>query len=161
MAESRQVYRGDENATGDSQPNGAGGFFHSLRSILSRTRWLGPLSQSALISGADFGRNIQKVLGELGEPGNPGVLAVSIRKKLKAVVITPEHYQEMLQMREKFEALVSVQAASDVEDAKGHFDMLYHRITSEPARAASEALFSVTGEDLANSYRPGGTESDE
>jgi len=62
-------------------------------------------------------------------------------------------------MREKLETLVATQAQSDIEDIQDHFDTLHLRITSECSRAASEALFSVTDEDLANSHRSGATES--
>ncbi len=118
-----------------------------------------PAQSCKLMSGAEFGRNIQKELRSLGEKDGPKVLAVSIRKRMKAVVMTPEQYEELRQMREKFETLVAAQARIDMEDALSHFDALYLRITSERSRAASEALFSVTGEDLADSHRPGATEN--
>ena len=133
--------------------------FRALRSLMSRTVWMRPAQTCKLMSGAEFGRNIQKELKALGEKNGPKVLAVSIRKRMKAVVITPEQYEEMRQMREKLEALVAAQARIDMEDAQGHFDALYSHITSERSRAASEALFSVTGKDLANSHRPGATEN--
>ena len=138
---------------------GGRGIFSSLRALMSRTKWMQPVDTYKLISGADFGRNIQKELKGLGERGGPGVLAVSIRKQMKAVVITPEHYEEMRQMRDKFEALVAAQAKIEVEDARDYFDALYSCITSEQSRAPSVALFSVDGEDLARSYRPGATET--
>lgn len=145
----------DAGASGES----VGRSFRSLRSLMSRTGWMRPAQTCRLMSGAEFGRNIQKELKALGEKDGPKVLAVSIRKRMKAVVITPEQYEEMRQMREKLETLVAAQAKIDVEDALDHFDALYSRITSEQSRAASEALFSVTGEDLASSHRPGATEN--
>lgn len=146
---------------GDEHREGVGGIFRSLRILMSRTRWMLPVDTCKLVSGADFGRNIQRELNALGEKDGPGVLAVSIRRQMKAVVVTPEHYEEMRQMREKFEALVAAQAKTDVEDARDHFEALYARITSDQSRAAAEALFCVNGDDLANSYRPGATETDQ
>ncbi|MDE0508833.1 MAG: hypothetical protein OXI17_09385 [Gammaproteobacteria bacterium] len=46
-----------------------------------------------------------------------------------------------------------------MKDAQDYFDALYLCITSERSRAASEALFSVLGEELANSNSPGATEN--
>lgn len=133
--------------------------FRSLRGLMSRTRWMRPADTYRRMNGAEFGRNIQKELNALGEDGGFGVLAVSIRKQMRAIVITPEHYEEMCQMRDKFEALVAAQANSDVEDARDHFESLYLKITSEQSRTASDRLFSVSGEELASSYRPGATEA--
>jgi len=145
----------------NGQSRGLGGIFRSLRGLMSRTRWMRPVHSYELMNGSDFGRNIQKELNALGEKGGPGVLAVSIRKQMKAIVITPEHFEEMRQMREKFEMLVAAQATTGVEDARDHFETLFLRISSEQSREASESLFSVSGEDLANSYRPGVTETDQ
>lgn len=147
------------DAVGGAFGESVGRTFRALRSLISRTGWMRPAQSCRLMSGAEFGRNIQKELKALGGKDGPKVLAVSIRKRMKAVVITPEQYEEMRQMREKLEALVVAQARIDMQDSLGHFDALYLRITSERSRAASEALFSVTGEDLANSHRPGATEN--
>lgn len=133
--------------------------FRSLRGLMSRTRWMRPADTCRHMNGAEFGRNIQKELKALGEADGPGVLAVSIRRQRRAIVITPEHYEELRQIRDKFEELVAVQARTGVEDARDHFESLYSRITSDQSRAASDALFSVSGEELAGSYRPGATET--
>lgn len=73
-------------------------------------------------------------------------------------MITPEHSEELRQMRDKFQALVTAQAKTEVKDARDHFESLYSRNTSEQSRRAWDALFSVSGEELAGSYRPGTTE---
>ena len=143
----------------DGYRKGVSGIFRSLRGLMSRTRWMKPVHTYKLMNGADFGRNIQRELRALGEKEGPGVLTVSIRKQMKAVVITPEHYEDLRQMREKFEVLIAARATTEVEDARDHFDALFSRITSEQSRTASEALFSVSGEDLANRYGPGATET--
>ena len=137
----------------------SGQFFRSLRSLLSRTRWLEPVHAVGHITGSMFGRNIEKHVKALAEAGAQGVLAVSVRRKLKAVVITPEHYAELCQMREKLDALVASQVNNEAEDADDYFEALFARIRSEQSRIAAEELFDVTPEELARSYRPGATET--
>ena len=136
-----------------------GRIFSSLRGLMSRTGWMRSADSYIPISGAEFGRSIEKELKALGQSDGPGVLAVSIRRRMRAIVITPEHYEEMRQMRDKVQELVAAQAKTEVQDARDHFESLYSRITSEQSRAASDALFSVTGEELADSYGPGATET--
>ena len=125
---------------------------------MSRTRWMRPVETYSPLSGAEFGRSIEKELKALGNTDGPGVLAVSIRKQMRAIVLTPEHYEELREMREKLEKLIAAQARTEVQDAREHFESLYSRITSERSRAAADALFSVSGEDLAQCYKPGETE---
>ena len=159
MTEKLQQYIAPNIVDDGANREGVSGIFHALRSLMSRTRWMRAAHTYKLMSGADFGRNIQRELNALSDRGGSGVLAVSIRRKMKAIVITPEHYEDMRQMREKFNALVAAQAEVGVVDAWDHFDTLYLRIASAQSRAASADLFSASGEDLANSYRPGATET--
>ena len=138
-----------------------GRVFNALRGLISRTRWMQPIETHALRSGAEFGRGIEKEIKALSSTDNPGVVAVAIRKKMSAVVITPEHYQEMVDMRSKFQELVAAQARATVKEAHDDFDALYTRITSRESRDAADRLFSATSDQLAASYGPGATETAE
>ena len=136
-----------------------GSVFSALRSLISQTRWMQPIETYALRNGAEFGRGIEKELKALSSADSPGVVAVALRKKMSAVVITPEHYQEMVDMRARFQELVAAQAKATVEEAQDDFDALYTRITSRESRGAADRLFSASGDELAASYQPGATET--
>ena len=53
----------------------------------------------------------------------------------------------------------SVSAINKLARAADKYEALYQRITAPASRQAADALFSVTGEELRQTYKPGKTET--
>jgi hypothetical protein len=127
------------------------------KALLKRLNWLAPPEHLDATGGTTFGRSIETELRSLGSQ-HQGVLKLRLRKRDAAVVISLEHYQQLLEMKDLCRALIDAQADAVINEAASEFDALYEQLTSEASRSAADALFQASPEDLRQSYRPGGTE---
>ena len=86
-------------------------------------------------------------------------MRLQIRKRNAAVVVSVDHYEEMVRMKELCAELVDRVKEREIARAADKYEALYQRITAPASRQAADALFSVTGEELRQTYKPGKTET--
>lgn len=127
----------------------------AARTAYRKVRWLAPPSLDT--SSTVFGRNIERWINRLGS--DTAVVALNLRNKRRAVVMSAEHYDQMLAMKACYKSLIALQEQLVVEEAADDFDSLFARISSGAA-AATATLLSSTEDEFNASYRPGLTESD-
>lgn len=127
--------------------------------LLESLGWLAPLGRLTITNGSAFGRKIEKSLQELSGPR--GVLSISVRNQQAAVVMSIEHYEELLKMKETCASLVQEQRRLQLEALGDEFDHLYRLMQRSEHRVATDALFNASADDLNATYRPGRTESTE
>lgn len=127
----------------------------SHRQLLQNIAWARPIDTLAKQAGARFGRNIEASVGQLkaGEP-----LLIEIRRKTAAVVMSPDHYQELLAVKQEFERIVRDEAGSFFSSAEEEFDQLVSTMQGRPQQAAADTLFASSGDELAARFQPGSTE---
>lgn len=128
--------------------------------LLDRLTWLAPLPHLDSTNGSIFGRQIEQSLRDLKEQRG-GVLSINIRNQRAAVVMSTEHYEELLSMKEACVNLVKEQRRLQLDALGGEFDRLYQMMQRPEHKIATEAFFNATAEDLNSSYRPGRTEISE
>lgn len=126
------------------------------KSLLKRLRWLSPTSALSSAPSSNFGRNIERELLHLSE--HDGVMMLKLRKRDAAVVMSVEHYEEMLQMKEACARVIEAESEAAIMRATQDFDALYSRIASPASQRAADDLFSATGKELGQTYKPGKTE---
>ncbi|PLW82010.1 hypothetical protein CWI75_13065 [Kineobactrum sediminis] len=132
------------------------GVVAQARRLLQSLSWLAPAAMLNSKGGRDFGRQIEDSIAEINE--GKGVLRLQIRRRDAAVVVSVDHYEEMVRMKALCAELVDRVKEKEIAGAAGKYEALYQRITSSTSRRAADALFSVTGEELRESYKPGKTE---
>ncbi|MDY6919226.1 MAG: hypothetical protein SV765_03335 [Pseudomonadota bacterium] len=123
--------------------------------LLRRLRWLSPKEALDSAWSRDFGRSIEKSIGEIAAGG--GVKLLKLRKRDAAVVMSLEHYQEVLAMKEVVGEMLSELKVQAVDRAADDFDDLYQQITA--SREGADSLFSSTPETLAANHQAGRTEN--
>lgn len=134
-----------------------GGLVAQARRLMQRLAWLTPAAALNSKGGRDFGRQIEASLAAISE--GEGVLRLQLRKRDAAVVVSVDHYEEMVRMKALCAQLVDQMKEQEIARASDKYETLYQRISSPASRRAADALFSATGEELRQSYRPGKTES--
>lgn len=128
-----------------------------LRNFISRAK-VPPLAQLATSPSSKFGRNIEQQLLSLTKDDQ--ILALQLRKRNSAVVMSMEHYESIQKTLDSLRRLADLEAARLIEQTGEEYDNLYSRLTSAQSRRAADALFDASAEDLRDSYRPGGTETE-
>lgn len=128
--------------------------------LLNRLSWLAPLARLNITNGSVFGRQIEQSLRDLKEQRG-GVLSINVRNQQAAVVMSIEHYEELLTMKEACVNLVKEQRRLQLEALGDEFDHLYQLMQRPEHKIATEAFFNATAEDLNSTYRPGRTETSE
>lgn len=124
---------------------------------LRKLSWLTPPDSLKTFSGGDFGRNIEASIKTISTTHKPCL--INIRKRSAAVVIGVHEYEEMLNMKDLYARLLEQFTREVVAEAGDEFDQLFARIENPKSHAASDALFSAGGADLASTFKPGRTES--
>ncbi|HAN27265.1 MAG TPA: hypothetical protein DD808_12640 [Halieaceae bacterium] len=133
------------------------GVVAQARRLMQNLSWLAPAAMLSSKGGRDFGRQIEASLAEIRE--GDGVLRLQIRKRDAAVVVSVDHYEEMVRMKALCAELVDRVREKEIAGASDKYEALYQRITSPDSRRAADALFAATGEELRQSYTPGKTET--
>ena len=132
------------------------GVVAQARRLLQSLSWLAPAAMLNSKGGRDFGRQIEDSIAEIN--AGKGVLRLQIRRRDAAVVVSVDHYEEMVRMKALCAELVERVKEKEIAGAADKYEALYQRIASPNSRRAADALFSVTGEELRESYKPGKTE---
>lgn len=127
------------------------------RQLMRNLTWLTPAAALSSKGGRDFGRQIEASLAEISE--GEGVMRLQIRKRDAAVVVSVDHYEEMVRMKALCAELVDRVKEKEIARAADKYEALYQRITAPESRRVADALFSVTGEELRQTYKPGKTET--
>ncbi|WP_323813653.1 hypothetical protein [Cellvibrio sp. NN19] len=109
------------------------------------------------VGGAKFGRNIEALLGKM-ESGVNGYW-ITLRNKPAAVVLSTDKFEELVSIREKYEAIIDEQTKKSVQSAQREFDDLFMQMQSKKSAAAMRNMVNVTADKLAESYKPGRTET--
>ena len=133
------------------------GVVAQARRLMQSLTWLAPAATLSSKGGRDFGRQIEASLAQISE--GEGVLRLQIRKRDAAVVVSVDHYEEMVRMKALCAELVDQVKEKEIARAADKYEALYQRITAPASRRAADALFSVTGEELRQTYTPGKTET--
>lgn len=119
--------------------------------------WLSPSNQLTEVSGREFGRNIEASLKAIEASHKPYLLR--LRKRPAAVVIATKEYDQLLELKAKYMALLETVKESQLTELSSEFDQLFARISSPQSRQAALSLFGATSEDLASTFQPGRTET--
>lgn len=127
------------------------------RAILKAVGWMSPLSKLAHMASSAFGRNIESSLTEMLKKNE--VLRLQLHRKDTAVVISVDHYNEMILLKGQYEKLVKHIQEKQLMDAASEYDRLYARLTSAESRTAADNLFAASADDLRRTYKPGRTET--
>jgi len=122
----------------------------------TKLKWLSPSSSLSSTGSRDFGRSIESSLTEISKGE---VKRLKLRKRDTAVVMSVDHYDEILRMKEMYSALIERVQKQEIIEATDAYEALYQRITSGTSKSAADDLFSATGESLGMTYQPGTTET--
>jgi hypothetical protein len=109
------------------------------------------------VSGAQFGRNIENYSKEIFDAKK--AFCIKVRSQVRAVVLNPLEYDDLISIREKYEMLVQEQGARALDAARSEFQELYAQMASKKSAEAMRSMINVTADDLAETYKPGGTET--
>lgn len=131
----------------------------SPKVALEDVNWLSPTDSLEHVSGKDFGRTIEVSAKRLQNEGRPCV--VNVRKRPSMVVMPVEEYQQLIELKHYYEAMLHERESSQLDMLGGEFDQLFARITSCESRAASDDLFDLSERDLAETFQPGKTEGNQ
>lgn len=134
---------------------GQKGLVRQAKRLMQNLRWLRPAALLASRGGREFGRNIETSLRDVraGE-----VIRLQLRRNDAAVVMSLDHYEEIMLMKSVYAEMVSRVQEQDIAAAADDYEALFRRITSARSRKAADDLFVATSEDLRRTYRPGETE---
>ena len=125
--------------------------------VISQTAWLSHPDKLETIASKEFGRTIEASIRSLKAAGRP--LALKLRNKFAAVVIGNDEYAELLSLKAKYADLVVRVKNSDIASAANEFDELFARISAPQTAKAFKSLRHASTEDLASTFKPGGTET--
>lgn len=109
------------------------------------------------VGGVIFGRNINAYARQVNVDHT--ALSITIRNKPAAVVLSPSDYDQLVSIREKYEAIIRDQQAQALEAARNEFDELYALMASKKSASVMRNMINVTGDELAETYQPGRTET--
>lgn len=125
------------------------------RKLIRKLGWLSSPAQLSAVTGKEFGRKIQESVKELARHG--GVQLLKVRQKDAAVLMSLDHYNEMVDMKALYTGLVERLKHLEISEEADEFEELYQRITS--SRQGADALFSASDADINCAYQPGETEA--
>lgn len=128
---------------------------HAMR-LIQNLSWLSPTSSLASKGGKDFGRRIEASLTEITQ--GRGVMRLQLRKRDAAVVMSVDHYEEMVRMKALYAELIERVKEVEISQEADEYEELYQSIVSPQSRQAADALFSASPDELRQSYKPGKTE---
>ena len=124
------------------------------RQLVRKLAWLLPAGSLAGKGSKEFGRSIETTLTDVTKRGS-GILRLQLRRRDAAVVMSIDHYEEILRMKSICEELVEQAAESRVADEIDEYEASYRRITSPESLRAADALFTATAEDFRRAYKAG------
>ena len=128
------------------------------RQLVRKLAWLLPADSLAGKGSKEFGRSIETTLTDVTNRGS-GILRLQLRRRDAAVVMSIDHYEEVLRMKSLCEKLIERVTENEVANEANEYEASYRRITSPESLRAADALFAATDEDLRRTYRPGKTET--
>jgi hypothetical protein len=141
----------------DPSLEGQGNPLARARSILKTVGWMSPLSKIAHMASSAFGRNIESTLTDMLKTNE--VLRLQLHRKDTAVVISVDHYNEMMLLKGQYEKLIRLMQEMQLTDSISEYDQLYAGLTSAKSQKAADSLFAANADDLSRTYKPGRTES--
>jgi hypothetical protein len=133
------------------------GLVRHAKRLIKNLGWLSPTASLVSKGGKDFGRRIEASLTEITQ--GRGVMRLQLRKRDAAVVMSVEHYEEVVRMKVLYAELIEQVKVKEIEEETDEFEALYRRITSPQSRKAADGLFVATSDSLRKTYKPGGTET--
>jgi len=133
------------------------GLIKSASRMIKGLFWLTPTESLTRTRSGDFGRSIETSLNHLIK--EQGVIRLQLRKRDAAVVMSIDHYEEMIQMKKLYAELIEHAKDKNIKEATDQYDALYQSVTSAESRNAADSLFSANPKDLSRSYQPGRTET--
>jgi len=80
-------------------------------------------------------------------------MKLQLRKEDKAVVISVDQYQAILDMKKHYEALVEKVHILELEQTGSEYDQLFQRIVSLVSRQAADTLFELSEDQLNRAYK--------
>lgn len=86
-------------------------------------------------------------------------MRLQLRKRDAAVVMSIEHYEEVVRMKVLYAELIEQLKVKEIAEETDEYEALYRRITSPQSREAADGLFVATSDSLRKTYQPGGTEA--
>jgi PHD/YefM family antitoxin component YafN of YafNO toxin-antitoxin module len=140
----------------ENQAKQSGLIGHAKR-LIQNLGWLSPTSSLTSKGGKDFGRRIEASLTEISQ--GRGIMRLQLRKRDAAVVMSVDHYEEMVRMKALYAELIERVKEREIIAEADEYEELYRRITSCQSRQAADALFSATPDSLRKTYQPGRTEA--
>lgn len=129
---------------------------HAKR-LMKKLGWLSPTASLVSKGGKDFGRRIEASLTEITQ--GRGVMRLQLRKRDAAVVMSVDHYEEVVRMKVLYAELIEQVKVKEIAEETDEYEALYRRITSPQSRKAADGLFAATSDRLRKTYQPGGTEA--
>jgi len=80
-------------------------------------------------------------------------MKLQLRKTDKAVVISVDQYQAILDMKKHYEALVEKVRILELEQTGNEYDQLFQRIVSPVSRQAADILFELSEDQLDRAHK--------
>lgn len=127
------------------------------RRLIQNLAWLSPTASLASKGGKDFGRGIEASLTEINE--GSGIMRLQLRKRDTAVVMSVDHYEEVVRMKALYAELIEQVKKKEIAEEADEYETLYRSVTSPQSRQAADELFSATSDSLRRTYGPGKTEA--
>ena len=118
---------------------------------LSSLKWLTPVRSLVSKRSGDFGRQIETSLNQLAE--SEQIMKLQLRRADKAVVISVEQYQAILDMKQHYEALIEKLRVLELAQAGSEYDLLFQRIASPASRQAADSLFELSEDQLNRAHK--------
>jgi len=133
------------------------GLVRHAKRLIKNLGWLSPTASLVSKGGKDFGRRIEASLTEITQ--GRGVMRLQLRKRDAAVVMSVDHYEEVVRMKVLYAELIEQVKVKEIAEETDEYEALYRRITSPQSRQAADGLFAATSDSLRKTYQPGGTEA--
>lgn len=133
------------------------GLVRHAKRLIKNLGWLSPTASLVSKGGKDFGRRIEASLTEITQ--GRGVMRLQLRKRDAAVVMSVDHYEEVVRMKVLYAELIEQVKVKEIAEETDEYEALYRRITSPQSRKAADELFAATSDSLRKTYQPGGTEA--
>lgn len=133
------------------------GLVRRARRLIQHLGWLSPVADLGSKGGKEFGRRIEASWTEISQ--GHGVMRLQLRKRDAAVVMSVDHYEEMVRMKALCAELIEQVKEKEIAEETDEYEALYRRITSPQSRKAADGLFAATSDGLRKTYQPGETEA--
>ena len=133
------------------------GLVRHARRFIQNLGWLSPIADLGSKGGKEFGRRIEASWAEIAQ--GRGVMRLQLRKRDAAVVMSVDHYEEVVRMKALCAELIEQVKEKEIAEETDEYEALHRRITSPQSRKAADGLFTATSDSLRKTYQPGGTEA--